>query len=327
MSATGDGGLEMKCIGEPMRLLFIPLLAFSLMVFGCTTIDNYLQIKSYERTLMNASSVDTTNTDVRATRDSSGRQALLLSAFFGLDDALPDLADYGVCPGAGGADGMPVIFSHEIDVTTMQAGDFRVTTASGKTGDIICVTLAPADDRGELRTALLAGHYGSIDDQPVRVEIVGNLLSIDKTVNFKGASIAVTPLADGPVLVLAEIVPKNQWKVGEKASAIPWGGGSGCPAGTVQALRVVWAGGVTKPGGAEIDDNERWQYRVIVAQADGTTVEVTPFAIADLGDGDNNHLLCLDVKGVAQSVSFPAGFLTDPRDDVNPATTIRVTAQ
>jgi hypothetical protein len=73
-----------------MRLLFIPLLAFSLMVFGCATIDNYLQIKSYERTLMNASSVDTTNTDVSATRDSSGRQALLLSAFFGLDDALPD---------------------------------------------------------------------------------------------------------------------------------------------------------------------------------------------------------------------------------------------
>ena len=55
---------------------------------------------------------------------------------------------------------MPVIFSTEIDHTTLQAGDFRVTTASGATGEMLCVTLLPATDGGELRTVLLVGEFG-----------------------------------------------------------------------------------------------------------------------------------------------------------------------
>jgi len=53
---------------------------------------------------------------------------------------------------------------------------------------------------------------------------------------------------------------------------------------------------------------------------------VTPFALADLNDGDNNHLLCLDTTDRAIAVSFPAGHLTDPREDLNPSTTIAVTS-
>jgi hypothetical protein len=217
---------------------------------------------------------------------------------------------------------MPVIFTHEIDVTTMQAGDFRVTSASGKVGEILAVTLAPADDKGELRTALLAGSYGSIDDQPVKVEIVGNLLSIDGTLNFKGASIDVTPLEAGPSMVWAEIVPEEDWDLGKEASPLAWGGGSGAPEGTKQVVRVTWNGGVTKPGAQEIDDAERVQYKVTVLLEDGSRIRVTPFALADLGDGDNNHELCLGVTGTPISVYFPAGFMTDPREDLNPETTI-----
>jgi hypothetical protein len=55
-----------------------------------------------------------------------GILAELLSAFFGLDNGLPPQAE-GVCRGAGGADGLPVIFSHELNVDTLQPGDFRVT--------------------------------------------------------------------------------------------------------------------------------------------------------------------------------------------------------
>jgi hypothetical protein len=66
-------------------------------------------------------------------------------------------------------------------------------------------------------------------------------------------------------------------------------------------------------------------YKVIVLNRDGTTAEVTPFALTDLGDGDNNHVLCLDVDVTPQSVSFPAGHVTDPRDDLNPDTSIEVT--
>ena len=261
-----------------------------------------------------------------ATVDAQGKQAKILSVFYGLDDELPSNANKAVCEGAGGADGMPVIFSHEIDVDSMQAGDFKVTTMSGKTGEITCVTLAPADDRGELRTALLAGHYGSIDDQPAKVEVVGNLLSIDKSVNFKGMSASAIPLEDGPSIILAEVVAKDNLKLGQPPTQLPWGGGSGCPVSTKQVVNVTWAGGVTKPGGDEPDDVERIQYQVTMQQADGSEADVTPFALADLLDGDNNHRLCLDVDGTPKSVSFPAGYLTDPRDDPNPDTQMEVTA-
>jgi hypothetical protein len=158
----------------------------------------------------------------------------------------------------------------------------------------------------------------------VKVEIIGNLLSIDNTLNFKGASIDVIPLEEGPILVWAEIVPESEWELGKAATPLPWGGGSGCPKGTRQVVRVTWAGGITKPGGDEVDDTERLQYRITVLQEDGSTIEVAPFALADLGDGDNNHELCLDVAGAPQSVFFPAGYLTDPREDLNPETTIAI---
>ena len=257
--------------------------------------------------------------------DSSMQTPGLLSAFYGLDSSLPRVLNRFIHREVGGKDGLPVVFSHEVDPGTLQAGDFRITRASGKTGELTCVTLAPANDLGELRTVLLVGEYGSIDDQPVKVEIVGNLLSKDQEVNFRGKSVAVIPLEAGPEMVLAQVVPESEWEVGKEATRLPLGGGSGCPPETKQVVRVTWQGGVTKPGGAEIDDKERLLYKVIVLDGDGTKAEVTPFAIADMGDSDNNHRLCLDVDGAPLSVSFPAGHLTDPREDLNPKTTIAIT--
>ncbi len=305
------------------RYLIVMLLA--LPVGACKTLRLYKLVNEYETTLASSLPNDTTVTDVTATVDAQGRQASILSAFYGLDDDLPSIADKGVCDGAGGADGMPIIFSHEIDVDSMQAGDFKVITASGKIGEITCVTLASADDRGELRTALLAGHYGSIDDQPTKVEIVGNLLSIDQTINFKGISASVIPLEDGPTIILAEALPEDRIERGKESTELPWGGGSGCPVGSKQVVNVTWVGGVTKPGGDEADDVERVQYKVTVQRADGAEADVTPFALADLVDGDNNHKLCLDVDGIPKSVFFPAGYLTDPRDDPNPDTKMLIT--
>ncbi len=307
-----------------MRPYIFAVSLLCLIMFGCGLIENFRLLRSYEITLADSSPSDTTITNITANRDSQGRQARLLSAFYGIDDGLPRASNFVICEGAAGKDGMPVIFSHEIDVTTMQAGDFRVTSASGKVGDIKCVTLAPADDKGELRTALHVGHFGDIDDQPVKVEVIGNLLSIDNTMNFKGASVDVIPLEEGPILVWAEIVPESEWELGKAATPLPWGGGSGCPKGSKQVVRVTWAGGVTKPGGDEVDDTERLKYRVTVLQEDSSTIEVTPFALGDLGDGDNNHKLCLDVVGKPQVVFFPAGYMTDPREDLNPETTITI---
>ena len=248
----------------------------------------------------------------------------LLSAFYGLDDAIPFIASYRICGELGHDDGMPVIFSTELDMTTVQAGDFLVTLADGRQVVPGCVTPAPAQDVGELRTMLMIGDFGSVSNQPVSVEIIGNTISIDHRTNFKGQSVAVTPLEAGPSLIHAELVGEEQWELGKEPSALRFGGGSGCPANTQQIVRAVWMGGVTKPGGDEIDDTERQAYSVIVEDADGATETVTPFAVADLGDGDNNHKLCLDVAAKPIAVEFPAGLMTDPRDDPNPATSVRL---
>lgn len=295
----------------------------ALMLAGCETLSLARAIASYERTLDTYAQTDTTVTDVANSRHADGRDVALISAFFGLDNALPVRNTNRVaCEGGGGGDGMPVIFSHEVDIRTLEPGDFRVTTVSGAVGEVTCLTLAPADDPGELRTALLTGNYGSAEDQPVRVDIVGNILSLDNTVNFRGASIAVTPLEAGPTIVWAERVLERQWSLGQEATFLPWGGGSRCPVGTLQVIRVTWGGGVTAPDDREADDAERALYQVSVVRADGSEAEIAPFALADLRDGDNNHLLCLDTTDTVRSVFFPAGHLTDPREDLNPDTRI-----
>ena len=269
---------------------------------------------------------DENQTDTTAADSVLRAQGQVLSAFYGLDNGLPFSSNVGICRGGGKADGMPVIFDHEVDVNTLQAGDFRVVTKLGKVGEVICVTLFPALDMGELRTALLVGEFGSAtDDPPVTVEIVGNLLSLDQTVNFKSAKIDVTPLLPGPTLILAEIVPQEQWQLG-KESGTGRGSGDGCPQGTTQIVRVVWAGGVERTDGEEPGDAERLLYQVTLEQSDGSSKIVTPFALADIGDGDNNHLLCLDVTGTPIAVSFPAGHLVDPNHDMNPDTSIAVPA-
>jgi ribosomal protein S13 len=100
---------------------------------------------------------------------------------------------------------------------------------------------------------------------------------------------------------------------------LPVRGGSGCPESTRQVVRAVWSGGVTKPGGDEVDV-ERRAYRVLGDGGASEPSEVSPFAFGDLGDGDNYPELCLDTEAPALRVAFPAGLMTDPREDLNPAT-------
>jgi len=296
---------------------------YAVMLGGCENLSLARAIAGYERTLDTYSQTDTTVTGVTSGQHADGREAHLISAFFGLDNGLPKrLTDRVACEGAGGADGMPVIFSHEVDISTLEPGDIRITTQSGTVYTATCLTLAPADDPGELRTALLAGEFGSAEDEPVTVEIVGNVLSLDGTVNFRGARVDVTPLADGPTLVWAEIVPETQWELGGDATTSPWGGGNRCPLGTAQVVRVTWNGGITKPGGDPAGNEERQLYKVMTIQSDGREAEISPVALADVKDGDNNHLLCLETTDTVVAVSFPSGYVTDPREDLNPDTAI-----
>ncbi|MEM8859254.1 MAG: hypothetical protein AAGD96_13085 [Chloroflexota bacterium] len=249
-----------------------------------------------------------------------------LAAFFGLDNDMPPVANRSVCDGAAGADGMPLVLSAEIDPDTLQAGDFLVTSASGTIGSIHCVTLAPAIDEGELRTVLLVGEFGSAESNPpATVQVVGNLHAIDHTLNFKGATIGVTPLEPGPSLVVAEIVPVAGWNLGRESDGT-WGSSNGCPAsGVQQIVRVTWDGGVTLENGEEVTNEERVLYQVAVQGSDGAIRAILPYALGDLDDGDNNHELCLDTLDRPIAVSFPAGHFTDPNHDLNSATEIQLT--
>ena len=270
-------------------------------------------------------SIDQTDTTIELPipQESNG----LLSAFFGLDNELPRRA-LNFVPGADGMDGMPVIFSREVDLESMQAGDFRVTTQSGDIGYIHGVTLAPAIDEGEFRTALLVGEYGSLEDPPVLVEIVGNLYSIDKSINFKGSSIVVIPLEDGPTLILAEIVQESIWSrnTGKRPDRTTFSG-SGVPEmeEIKQVIRVTWTGGVELENGKEIDSSNLMYYTVTVEASNGSTREINPIAFADLHDNDNNHLLCLDTDDHPISVTFQEGLLVDPNHDLNPETSVLIT--
>jgi|TARA_B100001964_G_scaffold243270_2_gene320679 hypothetical protein len=256
--------------------------------------------------------------------DASGQSALLLSAFFGLDNGLPLGANL-ICLGASGQDGMPVVLSHTIDPETLQPEDFQIVTRSGVEYTPHCLTLRPASDPGELRTVLLIGEFGNAsDDPPVSVHVVDDLLSDGSLlgdtgpdpVNFRGTQVPVTPLEAGPSLVLAELVPDSEWSIKTRGTA--------CPVGIQQVVRVTWAGGVRLPNRDELGDEERRLYRVTVKRGDGSSDEIAPAELADLGDRDNNHLLCLDTSDPAVSVSFPAGHLVDPNRDLNPDTHIAV---
>lgn len=251
--------------------------------------------------------------------ENTGEQGQILSAFFGLDNSRRiRFRTVIACRGFKGSDGMPVIFSKEIDETTLDPEDFRITTASGRTGRVGCVTLRPADEPGEKRTVLVIGEYGSHDDQPVTVKITGDLMSLNGRVNFKGARADIIPLEAGPSMILSEFVPPENWRLGTSGN---------CPRdGVRNVVRVTWTGGITKPGGAEIDDKERQLYRVTIRKPDGGLATVAPIAIADLNDNDNNHDLCLDIAGEPASVFFPAGALTDPNEDLNPDTEVKVSA-
>jgi hypothetical protein len=254
-------------------------------------------------------SVDTVEGAQQLATEQSARP---LSAFFGLDNNLPFGANV-LCSGARGKDGMPVVMSHTVNPDSVQAEDFRVIRQSGATNTPMCVTLRPAVDMDENRTVLLIGEFGNADDDPpVKVLIVDDVLSDtndSSQVNFRGTEVSVIPLSAGPEIILATAVPKDIWTLS--------GRGTSCPTDTKQVVRVTWTGGVRLPNRDELGEAQRALYMVSLTAADGSQSEVSPAALADLGDADNNHFLCLDTTIPATAVAFPEGHLVDPNGDLN----------
>lgn len=246
------------------------------------------------------------------------REARMLSAFFGLDDALPQLARL-IWRGAPGKDGMPIVFSHEIDPETLDASDFQIRTKQGDIRSVEYVSYRPAVEKFELRTILLIGHYGEYpDNEPVEVEIVGELKSRDGQ-SLKGQKIAVTPLAEGPSISYAEY-----FKIDDKYPYVEKGNGCDCPkATTTTVVRTVWSGGVRSKKGKELGDAELNNFHIKLVQQNDT-IEVNPFQIADIDDNENNVDLCIKEAGVPIAVRADKNIAIDPRDDLNAETEMEI---
>ncbi|MGB2199462.1 MAG: hypothetical protein ACPH05_07100, partial [Luminiphilus sp.] len=194
---------------------------------------------------------------------------------------------------------------------------FQITTRSGQLKTPKCATLRPAGDPGERRTVLLIGEFGNADtDPPEVVTIVEDLLSDTAApVNFNGQSVEVTPLNEGPSMVLAESLSQDDWTVDRR--------GTQCPNdGVKQIIRVTWNGGVRLANGDEPGDTETHLYSVTMEPERGASYITHPIAIAELGDNDNHHFLCMDTDDKASEVSFPSGHFIDPNRDLNPDTRV-----
>ena len=88
------------------------------------------------------------------------REARMLTSFFGLDELPPISILFSWT--APGKNGMPVVFSQEVDPETLDPTDFEITTSSGSKHFPDVVTLLPANEEFELRTVLMIGEYGTM---------------------------------------------------------------------------------------------------------------------------------------------------------------------
>ena len=222
----------------------------------------------------------------------------MVSAFFGLDNAMPQRSRFA------GLDGMPVTFSRRVE-EPIEPAAFTVVTRSGARLQPSFATTRPANETAKRHTVLLIGELGDEpDDPPVKVEVTGHL-ALAGGADAHGLSVAVTPLADGPSLVLAYVA--NPGKIEGNH-----------PPRTKQIIVVVWAGGV-RPMPGVTHENHRLGYSV--ATTDG---DVVPIDVGNLGDRDNYEHLYLDTEAKPLRVSMKGGLLMDPRADPNPATSVEV---
>ncbi|MEM9723723.1 MAG: hypothetical protein AAGA10_30975 [Bacteroidota bacterium] len=292
-----------------LRLTFISLL-FIATISGCKNVQKLKYNRGRDIQLSNSvPDVD------------KSREVTILTVFFGLDNALNRLSRF-LYKNAPGQDGMPVVFSHELDPSTLDASDFEVTTQNGEVFQIEAITLMPAEEAFELRTLLLIGEYGNHpDNPPVSFKVVGDLMT-RTGVNYKGQSKEVIPLEEGPILSYSEYFTFD-----EDYPYIESGGGCDCPReGTKMVVKVVWSGGVRALNGKELGENELNDFTVKMVNGSDTTL-VTPFQLADLSDNDNNIDLCLNQEGTPIWVQVNENVAIDPNDDPNPKTEIGVVSR
>ena len=239
----------------------------------------------------------------------------LVSAFFGLDNALPSL----LCNQVGSLlDGMPVNFRFPLDASSLSETDFEVLDSLGNTYTPICAFLAPANENGENRTVLLLGEFGTaVTNPPVEVRVVGDLFTTDtlsgesacsEIINLNGITTTnIVPLDDGPSLFFAQRIDGNLNK---------------CDSGT-QTIQVAWNGGVT-PYISGDTESDLFQYYIGYSDSSGILIPHVPNSIADINDNDNFHQLCFSTSDEIVKISMMANKVEDPNQDPNEYSEIEV---
>lgn len=245
----------------------------------------------------------------------------ILTAFFGLDNGLTQQARV-IYKNAPGQDGMPLVFSHELNPSTLENTDFAVTSKDGTVFEVEAASFLPANEEFELRTVLLIGEYGNHpDNPPVSVKIVGDLMSRTGQ-NFKGKSKSVIPLEEGPILSYAEY-----FIIDETYPYVESGRGCDCPKETTKlVVKAVWSGGVRAINGEELGEDELDDFFITLVNGADTS-KVNPFQLADLGDNENNIDLCLKQSGIPILVQVNANIAIDPNNDKNPTTEVEVVSR
>jgi hypothetical protein len=236
-------------------------------------------------------------------------QDTLVSAFFGLDNALPSLL---LCNQKEGLiDGMTVNFKFPLDTSSLSETDFEVFDNLGNIHIPMCVSLAPANENGENRTVLLLGEFGTpVTNPPVEVRIVRDLFTTDtfsgesacsEIINLNGVTTTnVIPLADGPSLFFAQRIDGNL---------------NECNSGT-QTIQVAWNGGVT-PYRSSDSESDLFQYYVGYSYCSGDLIPLVPISIVDINDNDNFHQLCFSTSDEIVKISMMANTVVDPNQDPN----------
>ena len=242
----------------------------------------------------------------------------IVSAFFGLDNALPLLANV-LCIGASGMDGMPLNFNYPIDASSLSETDFEVIDSLGNSYTPFCAVLAPANEIGENRTVLLVGEFGTaVTNPPVRVNVVDDLFTINtlaeesacsEGINLNGSfTTNVVPLIDGPSLFFAQKIE---------------GSINDCGSGT-QTVQVVWNGGITPYINGDSQE-DLYQYYTGFSDSSGVLITHQPIAIADINDNDNFHQLCFATNDQIVKISMTPNTVQDPNLDPNLYNEIEVT--
>ena len=235
-------------------------------------------------------------------------QDTLVSAFFGLDNALPSI----LCNQLGSLlDGMPVNFRFPLDSSSLSGTDFEVVDSLGNIHIPMCAVLAPANESGENRTVLLLGEFGTaVTNPPVEVRVVEDLFTIDTLsgesvcsaiINLNGITTTnIIPLANGPSLFFAQRIDGNL---------------NECNSGT-QTIQVAWDGGIT-PYISGDTESDLFQYYIGYSDSSGVLIPHIPISIADIDDNDNFHQLCFSTSDEIVKISMMANTVEDPNHDPN----------